>query len=277
MADGLDMRITCKAIRNAAIGKGFITYSNLAKAHGEDIDDVFHPLIAQLNELLKICFKNGWPALSVIVVAEGTQELTGKNLRAFCKSARKAGYDFRDCKEFADEQRKLIEWAKNADTECTAEGDGDLDDNGGAGGKGGNGNAGGEGGGDAGGEDDGGGKGDHGGGFDIKITYRMIVAAARELRVIHYKDIAAAHGIEKSLISSQLFRHLGEVLEVSFERKWPALTAIVVPVGACRLSGKGLAGFCDSAKRAGYEFDDCETFAREQMEAVFDWARTADT
>ena len=43
MADGLDMRVTCKAIRNAAIGKGFITYSNLAKAHGEDIDDVFPP------------------------------------------------------------------------------------------------------------------------------------------------------------------------------------------------------------------------------------------
>ena len=266
MADGLDMRITCKAIRNAAIGKGFITYSNLAKAHGAEIDDVFHPLIAQLNELLKICFKNGWPALPVIVVAEGTEELTGKNLRAFCKSARKAGYDVRDDKEFADEQRKLIEWAKNADTECTIEGGGELDDNGSAGGEGG--------GSGAGGEDGSGGKGDHGGGFDIKITYRMIVAAALECRVIHYRDVADAHG---RAMSPVLFGHLDEVLEVSFERKWPALTVTIVPVGAGHLSGEGLAGFCKSAKRAGYEFDDCETFAREQMEAVFDWAQTADT
>ena len=293
MADGLDMRITCKAIRNAAIGKGFITYSNLAKAHGEKIGDVFHPLIAQLNELLKICFKNGWPALPVIVVAEDTEELTGRNLRAFCKSARKAGYDVGDCKEFADKQRKLIEWAKNADTECTTEGYGDQDDNGGAGDAGGSGSVSGEGGGGGArgegggggargeggggsvrGEGGGGGKGGHGGGFDIRITYGMIVAAALERRVIHYRDVADANG---RAMSPVLFGHLDEVLEVSFERKWPALTATIVPVGAGHLSGEGLAGFCKSAKRAGYEFDDCETFAREQMEAVFDWAQTADT
>ena len=254
MTDGLDMRITCKAIRNAALGKGFITYSELAKEHGANIDDVFHPLIAQLNELLKICYKNGWPAMSVIVVAEGTEELTGKNLRAFAKSARKAGYDVRDDKEFAETQRRLIEWAKNADTECSTESGGDDDDNGGKDGKG--------------------GEGGHGGGdFDIRITYRMIVAAARERRVLHYTDIADAHGIEWS---PAVFRHLGKVLEVSFKRSWPALTAIIVPVRTDHLSGKGLDGFCESARRAGYEFDDCETFAREQMKAVFDWAPTAD-
>ena len=257
MADGLDMRITCKAIRNAALGKGFITYSELAKEHGANINDVFHPLIAQLNELLKICYKNGWPAMPVIVVAEGTEELTGKNLRAFAKSARKAGYDVRDDKEFAEAQRRLIEWAKNADTECSTESGGDDDDNGDKDGKGGEGGHG-------------------GGGFDMRITYKMIVAAARERRVIHYKDIIDAHGMEMSRVLNQLFRHLDEILQISFEREWPALTAIIVPVRTDHLSGKGLEGFCESARRAGYEFDDCETFAREQMEAVFDWAQTAD-
>ena len=254
MADGLDMRITCKAIRNAALGKGYISYSELADQHGEHINDVHSSLIAQLNELLKICYKNGWPAMPVIVVAEGTEELTGKNLRAFAESARKAGYDVRDDKEFAEAQRRLIEWAKNADTECSTESGGDDDDNGGKDGKG--------------------GEGDHGGGgFDIRITYRIIVAAARERKVIHYQDITDAHGMEWS---PAVFRHLGKVLEVSFKRSWPALTAIIVPVRTDHLSGKGLEGFCDSARRAGYEFGDCETFARKQMEAVFDWAQTAD-
>ena len=284
MAEGLDMRITCKAIRNAALGKGFITYSELAKEHGAIIDDVFHPLIAQLNELLKICFKNGWPALPVIVVAEGTEELTGKNLRAFCKSARKAGYDVRDDKEFAEAQRKLIEWVKNADAECTAASDRDDDGNegtgcgdgdGGAGDDGGDGGAGDDGGDGGAGDDDGdGGERDHrGGGFDIGITYRMIVAAACKPEVIHYTDITDAHGMEWT---PAVFRHLGKVLEVSFKRNWPALTAIIVPGGVDHLSGEGLKGFCDSARRAGYDFDDCETFAREQKEAVFDWAQTAD-
>ena len=126
-------------------------------------------------------------------------------------------------------------------------------------------------------KDGNGSKGGHRGGrFDIRITYSMIVAAARDRRAIHYKGIADAHGLEMMRVFNQLNHHLGKVLQISFERKWPALTAVIVPKRPGYLTGKSLNGFCESAIEAGYEFDDCETFAREQMEAVFDWAQTAD-
>ena len=121
------MRITFKAICNAALGKGFIVYSEIADQHGAKIGDVRSQLIGQLDELLKICFKNGWPAFPVIVVAKGTEKLAGKNLTKFCNSARKAGYDVRDDKEFAEAQRRLIEWAKSVDAEIETESDGDDD------------------------------------------------------------------------------------------------------------------------------------------------------
>ena len=114
-------------------------------------------------------------------------------------------------------------------------------------------------------------------GFDIRITYKMIVAAARDRRVMHYKPITDEHGMEWSpAVFSRLYHHLGKVLQISFERKWPALTAVIVPKRPGYLTGKSLNGFCDSAREAGYEFDDCETFSRKQKEAVFDWAQTAD-
>ena len=117
MDGDLDIQITYRAILTAARKIGHVTYSDLANQHGENINDVRDPLIAQLNDLLKICFKNGWPAISVIVVADGDRELTGRYLGGFIGGARKAGWVVQKGKEleFADQQKKeLIEWAPNA-------------------------------------------------------------------------------------------------------------------------------------------------------------------
>ena len=115
MDSELDIQITYRAIIDAACGKGFITYSEIATQHGATIGDARAPLIGHLNKLLKICFKNEWPAMPVIVVAAGTEELTDNHLEAFIKSARRVGWIFANDQEFADEQRqKLIEWAPRA-------------------------------------------------------------------------------------------------------------------------------------------------------------------
>ena len=250
MSGDLDMQITYGMIVAAARERRVLHYTDIADAHGIEWSPA---VFRHLGKVLEVSFKRSWPALTAIIVPMRTDHLSGKGLEGFCDSARRAGYEFDDCETFAREQMEAVfEWAQTADPEFTIESNGDEDDK----------------------RDEG----DHwGDGFDIRTIYRMIVAAARERRVIHYKDVTDAHGMEMEQVLTHLFRHLGEVLEVSFERDWPALTAIIVPVRTDHLSGKGLEGFCDSARRAGYEFNGCETFAREQMEAVFEWAQTADT
>ena len=115
MSGDLDIQITYRAIVDAACGKGFIPYSEIAAQHGTTIGDARAQLIGHLNKLLKICYKNGWPAMSVIVVAAGTEELTDNHLKAFLKSARRVGWVFQNDKEFTDQQKKkLVEWAPNA-------------------------------------------------------------------------------------------------------------------------------------------------------------------
>ena len=258
MADGFDIRITYKMIVAAARDRRVMHYKPIIDEHGMGWPRARSGLNPHLDKILQISFERKWPALTAIIVPKDPGYLTGKGLKGFCESAKRAGYEFDDDEAFAREQMEAVfDWAQTADPEFTIESNGDEDRKAD--------------------EDDKRDEDDHcGGGFDIRTTYRMIVAAARERRVIHYEDITDAHGMEMERVLTHLFRHLDKVLEVSFERDWPALTAIIVPVRTDHLSGKGLEGFCESARRAGYEFDDCETFAREQMEAVFDWAPTAD-
>ena len=115
MADGLDIQITYRAILDAAREKGFITYSDLAERHGAKIRNVRSVLIAQLNDLLKICYRKGFPAMSVIVVGDRQEELTGGYLRGFANGAKVAGWDVRNAVAFAYlHKKKLIEWAPHA-------------------------------------------------------------------------------------------------------------------------------------------------------------------
>ena len=255
MSGDLDMQITYGMIVAAARERRVLHYKDIADAHGIEWSPA---VFRHLGKVLEVSFKRSWPALTAIIVPVRTDHLSGKGLEGFCDSARRAGYEFDDCETFAREQMEAVfDWAQTSDPEFTIESNGDEDRKGD--------------------EDDKRDEGDRrSGGFDIRTTYRMTVAVARERRVIHYEDITDAHGMEMERVLTHLFRHLDEVLEVSFERDWPALTAIIVPVRTDHLSGKGLEGFCDSARRAGYEFGDCETFAREQKEAVFDWAQAAD-
>ena len=65
-------------------------------------------LIGQLAEILCICRRRGWPALTAIVVNRNADGLDGAALEGFAESARKAGYEVGDPREFADEQKGAV-------------------------------------------------------------------------------------------------------------------------------------------------------------------------
>ena len=110
--------------------------------------------------------------------------------------------------------------------------------------------------------------------LDIQTTYRTILAAARERRLVSYTDIADAQGKRISRVRDELIRQLDEILCISRRRGWPALTAIVVNQNADGLEGAALEGFAKSAALAGYEVGDPREFADEQKWAVFATAPT---
>ena len=114
--------------------------------------------------------------------------------------------------------------------------------------------------------------------FDMSVTCRVIRDAARDGSVISYDELEEVHKIQKrpGYNRSALFRHLGDVLCVSYQLGLPAITVVVVKEGRQELDENTLTGFLKSAKIAGYEVEGKEKFAREQKEATFNWARDAD-
>lgn len=115
--------------------------------------------------------------------------------------------------------------------------------------------------------------------FDMSVTCREIRRAARDGSVTSYDKLEEVHKVrtQPGYDRKALFRHLGDVLCVSYQLGLPALTAVVVTDIPKELDGTALGGFARSAERAGYKFKNNEKFAREQKEATFEWARNADT
>ena len=114
--------------------------------------------------------------------------------------------------------------------------------------------------------------------FDMSVTCREIRRAASDGSVISYDKLEEVHKVrtQPGYDRQDLFRHLGDVLCVSYQLGLPALTAVVVKKGRPELDGNTLVGFAKSASEAGYKFDKNEDFAHEQKEATFKWARDAD-
>lgn len=113
--------------------------------------------------------------------------------------------------------------------------------------------------------------------FDMSVTCREIRRAARDGSVISYDKLEEVHKVrtQPGYDRQDLFRHLGDVLCVSYQLGLPALTAVVVKRGRPELDGGTLVGFANSASEAGYKFDSNEEFAKDHKEATFEWARDA--
>ena len=116
MTDSLDIEVTYAAILAAARSGEVTTYEKIAQAHGRAPGEVDREVFGHLGNILRVCFKRGWPALTVIVVNEKTGALTGKEFLGFAVSAETAGYKLnKNAHEFAKVQSDLFfRWAPYA-------------------------------------------------------------------------------------------------------------------------------------------------------------------
>ena len=114
--------------------------------------------------------------------------------------------------------------------------------------------------------------------FDMSVTCQVIRVVALGGSVISYDKLEETLKLRKhpGYDRSALFRHLGDVLRVSYQLGLPAITVVIVKEGRKELDGNTLVGFADSARKAGYKFQENEKFAHDQKEATFKWARNAD-
>ena len=116
MTGHLDIEVTYATILAAARSGEMTTYEKIAQAHGRELGEVQGDLFDQLGSILRVCFKRGWPALTVIVVNPRSLALTGKEFLGFAVSAETAGYKFnKNAHEFATIQSDLVfSWAPYA-------------------------------------------------------------------------------------------------------------------------------------------------------------------
>ena len=108
MTGSLDIEVTYAAILAAARNGEVTSYRKIAQAHGRDLDEVDRGLFRHLGNILRVCFKRGWPALTVVVVNEETGAMTGMDFLGFAAAAQSAGYKFDNARMFVRIQSDLV-------------------------------------------------------------------------------------------------------------------------------------------------------------------------
>lgn len=112
MTSRLDINVTLSAILAAARDGRLVSYEEVAEAHNGNLFEVYDEIFDHLEDILTVCFKEDWPAVTVIVVNPGTKCLTGMALVRFAFSAKSAGYRFKDAGKFViDQTASVFEWA----------------------------------------------------------------------------------------------------------------------------------------------------------------------
>lgn len=115
MDDNLDIQVTYATVLAAARRGKLIEYKEVARAHGYDPKQVHREFFRQLGDILRVCVKRDWPALTVIVVDDGAEYLTGEALMRFAVSAQSADYKFDDAGKFVgDQTASVFAWAPSA-------------------------------------------------------------------------------------------------------------------------------------------------------------------
>ena len=115
MNGGLDIQITYATVLAAARSGKLIEYKEVAGAQGHDPEQLRNEFLRQTRDILRVCVKRDWPALTVIVVDDGAEYLTGEALMRFAISAQSAGYKFDDAGKFVgDQTASVFAWAPSA-------------------------------------------------------------------------------------------------------------------------------------------------------------------
>ena len=121
MTDQLDLKITYRAILDAARNHRFISYGDLAEANDAKWQKVYRKMNTHLDDLNDIAVKNNWPLLSAIVVNKDNIKsgyLEGNALKGFIGAAKKMDFDTDDQTSFVKRQQQAIfKWAQNAPDE----------------------------------------------------------------------------------------------------------------------------------------------------------------
>ena len=108
MTGSLDIEITYATILAAARSGEVTTYEKIAQAHGRAPGEVDREVFGHLGNILRVCFKRGWPALTVIVVNEKTGAMTGMEFLGFATAAQSAGYEFENARKFVKIQSDFV-------------------------------------------------------------------------------------------------------------------------------------------------------------------------
>ena len=114
--------------------------------------------------------------------------------------------------------------------------------------------------------------------LDLRKTYRAILDAARNKRFISYGDLAKANDADWQDVRFEMYRHLGDLVEIAAARDWPMPSAIVVNkdnIETGTLDGSARDGFIKAAEEFGFDVSNPTDFVEEQQQAVFDWAKAA--
>jgi len=102
-------------IRQAAVERRFMSYKELADAHGLEWSRVHYAINTHLGDLIEYAHLKGIPLLSAIVVNQknvATGEMEPSTLRGFANAARELGYEFEDDAVFMREQQEAVfQWA----------------------------------------------------------------------------------------------------------------------------------------------------------------------
>lgn len=115
---GFEFEKSLTLIRDAAAERRFLSYKQLADAHGLEWSRVRYAINNHLGDLLEYSHLKGIPLLSAIVVNQqnvATGSMEPKTLTGFALAARALGYAFGDDATFLKEQQEAVfQWASGA-------------------------------------------------------------------------------------------------------------------------------------------------------------------
>ena len=107
-----------RTILAAARERRFVSYGELATAHGVPWPKVRREVPRQLGELVQFCHEEGWPLLSAVVVPQTAVEtglLDGPAREGFLTAARELGHEIGDPEAFVrDQPERVFAWASEA-------------------------------------------------------------------------------------------------------------------------------------------------------------------
>ena len=112
---GLDLKVSIRAILQAARERRFLSYGELAAANGADWSAVRYPMNTHLGEIIRYAQHRGWPMLSAVVVNKkhlDSGKMEPSTIKGFADAAKWLGHDVDDPENFLNrQQEECFEWA----------------------------------------------------------------------------------------------------------------------------------------------------------------------